>query len=122
MEQTSWNIKVFTNSGLVNSDLGSLEVDASTIVPVTIPATDTVVLALQLADTSKINVFNITCDKYDATVEVTSDVGTYKLTGPVLLCGETVSCFSANLSTLSIENKSSDTDAEVTILIGRDLS
>ena len=121
MEQTSWNLSLNTTSGLTQGDVGSVDVGASTSIPVTLDPATSVDLDLQLTNTDKLDVLSIASSIYDGAVEVTSNGNTYKLTGPLLLFGDLIARFSSDLSTLSIENTHLTDTAELKILIGRTL-
>lgn len=122
MEQASWNTNLITTSGLTLTSIGSADIHASTFIPITLEKESSTSLDLQLADTSKIDVLGITSDINDGSVEVTSDGNTFKITGPLVLFGELVARFSADLSNLSVENKHTTDTANIQILIGRNLN
>ena len=121
MEQTSWNLNLVTTSGIAIGSGGSTDSNAATSIPLVLEPETDITLALQLADTTKIDVFCIVSSTYDGSIEITTDGNTFKLSGPLLLYGQLVGHFSSDLSSLTIENKSTTETANLKILISRDL-
>jgi len=76
-------------------------------------------LTLQVDDVDKVAFLAISCDLVDGKVTVQADgASATALTGPMLLFGAAVKLFAGDLTTLTVQNTSTDKAAKLTVLIG----
>ena len=78
-------------------------------------------LDLQLDDVDKLDFLLVSSSDYDTKVEVKGDASVVKLTGPLLLFGDSIKLFATSLDKLTIQNKS-DKETELQIIIGQKLT
>lgn len=121
MEQVSWSLGLTTNSGISVGDTGDIDIGASTTIPVKLDPETSVVLNLQLADTTKLDVFSLVSNLYDGSVKLTTNDVVFTVVGPMLICGSLINRISSDLTNLTIENESLTDQAELQIVIGRTL-
>lgn len=76
-------------------------------------------LTLQVDDVDKVNFLAISCDLVDGKVTVQADASSATaLTGPILLFGASVKLFAGDLTTLTVQNTSTEKVANLKVLIG----
>lgn len=122
MQQSlSWSFNAGTAGGHGVNVGGSLSVDAvfsaSIVLDKNMAATKDV--ALQIDDVDKLNLIVIASSLNDGKVEVKTDLAAItKITGPVVLFGNAAKLFAGDLEKISLQNKSADKTADISILIG----
>lgn len=120
-EVISWSVAAGSASSSGVNSAGSTEGDATISVSLTLDADAASArdLSLQVDDVSKVTFLAITSSLNDGSVEVKgTGANAIPLTGPILLFGAAVPLFSTDLTTLSVQNKSPDKEADLSILIG----
>jgi hypothetical protein len=120
-QKFSWSFSGGSPAGAGVNNGGSLEVDAITSAGVTLVKAMVADrdLALQIDDVEKLAFFIMTSSLNDGSVDVKADSATRtKLTGPLILYGEAIKLFAADLTTIGLKNSSATTAADITILMG----
>lgn len=123
-ENLSWSVKLASASGVTVRDSGAVNGEAVLTAPARLPKNmqDAKELTLQLSNVDSIEVLLITSTVYDENVEIKADKDLVKLTGPLMLFGNSIKQFAGSLDKLTVQNKSQDEEAELHILIGRKLT
>lgn len=120
-ESIAWSVTAGNASSSGINAAGSTAGDATVSVSLTLDPAAAAPrdLALQVDDVSKVTFLAIATDLNDGTVEVKgTGAAAIPLTGPVMLFGAAVPLFSTDLTTLSVQNKSPDKEADLSVLIG----
>ena len=120
-QSLSWSFTASSPIGVGVNAFGTAQAEAITAAGVTLDANMAAAqdLALQIDAVDKVRFLILTSSLNDGTVELKADSATVtKLTGPLVLFGNAVELFAGDLDTLSVQNKSTDTPAEISILIG----
>lgn len=122
-ERVSWSVNVGSPTSGAVGDAGEFDVEGLFRTTITLPANmgAPTVLALQLADVSKIDVLMVSSTVYAGGVAVKGDASAVQMTGPLLLYGGAITQFTTSLDSLALQNTSAE-DAEVQVLIGRKLT
>ena len=119
-DSIAWSFSATASTGGASKAAGKTEVDGVMIVRTTLPAdADPVTLTLQLEAPDKISFLSISSSAYKPDLAVKSGDLTVHLTGPLILHGDAVALFTADLSTLEVTNPSGD-PVELSILVGFD--
>jgi hypothetical protein len=116
----TWSVNAAASSGAGGKASGKTSVDAvvaanATLEPAMAAAQD---LALQIDDTDKVLFFSVTSTLNDGKVKIKADADEIEVTGPLVLHGDAVGLFAGDLGTLSVQNTSTDTAADLSIMIG----
>lgn len=125
VETLTWSFTAGSSSGAGLSSNGFREVEASTSASVSLDAnmataTD---LELQLDDVDKIAFLAVAASLSDGSVEIQADgASPTALTGPLILYGDAVKLFAGDLTTLKVQNKHATEAADLSVLIGSQLS
>jgi hypothetical protein len=124
MKKLSWHLTLGSTSGLSAGDIGSTDVEAETFATITLdPAmVNPIEWDLQLERVESLDVFLLTSTLYEEMLEVQGSGEVFKLTGPLLLFGDSIKHFSPSLDKLKLQNKHADKKAELKVLIGRKLA
>lgn len=122
MQQSlSWSFNAGATGGHGINAGGSLTVDAVFSASIVLDANMAQMkdVALQIDDVDKLNLIVISSSLNDGKVEVKADTNTVtKITGPVVLFGNAAKLFAGDLEKISLQNKSADKTADISILIG----
>ena len=126
MQQSlSWSFTAGTSGGYGVNVGGVVEVEAVFSASVVLDANMAQAkdVALQIDDVDKLDLLVITSSLNDGSVEVKSDTDAVtKVTGPIVLFGNAAKLFAGDLEKISLQNKSADETAGISILIGLTLS
>jgi len=122
MQQSlSWSFNAGTTGGHGVNAGGALAVDAVFSASLVLDANMAQMkdVALQIDDVDKLNLLVIASSLNDCKVEVKADSNTVtSITGPIVLFGNAAKLFAGDLEKISLQNKSADKTAEVSILLG----
>jgi hypothetical protein len=119
-QNISWTYSADNSGGGINAS-GSTIVDAVISASVDLDAAmaQKKDLALQVDDVSKVAFLVIASSLYDGKVEIqATGTNPTALAGPLILYGAAVGLFASDLTTLKVQNKSAQTAATLSILIG----
>lgn len=119
-ETISWSVTAGGPSGTGINAAGATTGDATVSVSIALdPASGERALALQVDDVDKVTFLAVSSDLTDGDVTVRATaVDATAITGPMLMFGDAVKLFASDLTTLTVENESVDTAANLSVLIG----
>jgi hypothetical protein len=120
-DSIAWSFNATASTGGTSKAAGKTAADAVLIVRKTIPDTFDDPLSLQLETADKIAFLAMTSSVYDPDLTVKAGGTTVKLTGPLVLHGNAVALFSADLGALEVKNTTGG-DVELSILVGFDIA
>lgn len=117
-ETISWSLTaggVGSGINVTSATTGDAVVSASVDLE---PTSGERALTLQVDDIDKVGCLAISSDLLDGTVTVKATGTAIELTGPILLFGKAVALFASDLTTITVENKSADKPAKISVIIG----
>jgi hypothetical protein len=122
MQQSlSWSFNAGTTGGHGVNAGGALAVDAVFSASIVLDANMAQMkdVALQIDDVDKLNLLVISSSLNDGKVELKADGSAVTMiTGPLVLFGNAAKLFAGDLEKISLQNKSADKTADISILIG----
>lgn len=120
-DSISWNFNAAASAGGAVKSSGKTNADAVLVLRKTIDAGAEDEIALQLETAEKISFLSLTSSVNTGEIEVKAGGDAVKVTGPLVLYGDAVKLFSADLGTLEVKSAAAG-PAELSILIGLDVS